>query len=138
MDYSLPGSPVHGISREEYWSGLLFPSSEDFPTQEIGLTAPALAGGLFTSEPSGEPSRLLERPKLKPSGYRLLAKDMQPRERSRIAGGNAEWHSHLGKELSRFLSSQTYSSHPIQLCPAWVFILEEWKHDHTETCTQRT
>ena len=26
MDYSLPGSSVHGISRQEYWSGLPFPS----------------------------------------------------------------------------------------------------------------
>ena len=26
VDSSLPGSSVHGISRQEYWSGLLFPS----------------------------------------------------------------------------------------------------------------
>ena len=25
MNYSLPGSSVHGISRQEYWSGLPFP-----------------------------------------------------------------------------------------------------------------
>ena len=26
MDYSPPGSSVHGILQEEYWSGLPFPS----------------------------------------------------------------------------------------------------------------
>ena len=26
MDYSLPGSSVHGFSRQEYWSGVLLPS----------------------------------------------------------------------------------------------------------------
>ena len=31
MDCSLPGSSVHGISREEYWSGLPFPSPGDLP-----------------------------------------------------------------------------------------------------------
>ena len=32
MDCSLLGSSVHGVSREEYWSGLLFPSPGDsFP-----------------------------------------------------------------------------------------------------------
>ena len=34
MDCSLPGSSVHGFSRQEYWSGLPFPSpGEGFPTQ---------------------------------------------------------------------------------------------------------
>ena len=31
MDCSLPGTSVHGISREEYWSGLPFPSPGDLP-----------------------------------------------------------------------------------------------------------
>ena len=38
MDCSLPGSSVHGFSRQEYWSGLPFPSPSGFsrprdPTQ---------------------------------------------------------------------------------------------------------
>ena len=33
MDYSLPGSSVMEFSREEYWSGQLFPSLEDLPDQ---------------------------------------------------------------------------------------------------------
>ena len=30
-DYSLPGSSVQGFSRQEYWSGLPFPSPGDLP-----------------------------------------------------------------------------------------------------------
>ena len=33
MDYSLPGSSVCGIFRQEYWSGLPFPPPGDLPTQ---------------------------------------------------------------------------------------------------------
>ena len=29
MDYSLPGSAVHGILQAKYWSGLPFPPPED-------------------------------------------------------------------------------------------------------------
>jgi len=32
VDCSLPGSPVHGFSRQEYWSGVPLPS----PTEEPG------------------------------------------------------------------------------------------------------
>ena len=46
MDCSLPGSSVHGILRQEYWSGLLFPSPEDLPNSGIeprSLMSPAMA-----------------------------------------------------------------------------------------------
>ena len=35
MDCSLPGSSVHGISQQEYWNELLFPSSGDLPDPGI-------------------------------------------------------------------------------------------------------
>ena len=35
MDCNLPGSSIHGISRQEYWSGLPFPSPGDLPDQDI-------------------------------------------------------------------------------------------------------
>ena len=44
-----------GFSREEYWSGLPFPSPGNLPDPEIEPTSPALAGGFFTTEPSGKP-----------------------------------------------------------------------------------
>jgi len=43
-----------GFSREEYWSGLPFPSPGDLPNpgmESASLASPALAGGFFTSVP---------------------------------------------------------------------------------------
>ena len=55
MDYSPPGSSVHGISRQKYWSRLPFPSPGDLPNPGIEPMSPALAGGFFTTEPPGKP-----------------------------------------------------------------------------------
>ena len=45
-----------GFPRQEYWSGLRFPSLGDVPDPGIQLVSPALADGFFTTEPSGKPS----------------------------------------------------------------------------------
>ena len=37
IECSLPGSFVHGISRQEYWSGLSFLLEGTFPTQGLNL-----------------------------------------------------------------------------------------------------
>ena len=45
------------FSRQEYWSGLPFPSG-DLPnpvTEPTSLTSPALTGGFFTNAPLGKP-----------------------------------------------------------------------------------
>ena len=42
-----------GFSRQDYWSGLPFPSPADLPG--IKPMSPALAGRLFTTEPLGKP-----------------------------------------------------------------------------------
>ena len=42
------------FSRQEYWSGLLFPSLRDLPTpgmELLSLGSPALAGRFSTTEP---------------------------------------------------------------------------------------
>ena len=44
------------FSRQEYWSGLLFPSPEGLPDAGIEPESPALAGGFFTAEPAGKTS----------------------------------------------------------------------------------
>ena len=44
-----------GFSRQEYWSGLPFPSPGDLPDPEIQLTSPALSGRFFTTEPPWKP-----------------------------------------------------------------------------------
>ena len=46
-----------GFSRQEYWSGLLFPSPGDLSDPGMEPESPALAGRFFTSEPSGKPLR---------------------------------------------------------------------------------
>ena len=40
-----------GFHRQEYWSGLPFPSPGDLPDSEMEPVSPALAGGFFTAEP---------------------------------------------------------------------------------------
>ena len=41
--------------RQEYWSGLPFPSPGDLPGPGIQPTYSALAGGFFTTAPLGKP-----------------------------------------------------------------------------------
>ena len=43
------------FSGKEYWSGLSCPPPGDLPDLGIEPTSPALAGGFFTTEPSGKP-----------------------------------------------------------------------------------
>ena len=43
------------FSRQEYWTGLPFPTPEDLPDPEIEPTSLALAGGFFTTMPLGKP-----------------------------------------------------------------------------------
>ena len=54
---SPPVSPIHGISRQEYWSGLAFPSPGDLPDPGIKpacLVSPALTGGFFITSTTWE------------------------------------------------------------------------------------
>ena len=48
-----------GFSRQEYYSGLPFPSPRDLPDPGIELVSPALAGRFFTTEPPGKPSYVI-------------------------------------------------------------------------------
>ena len=44
-----------GFSRQEYWSGLPFPSPGDLPDPGIKPRSPALQADALTSEPLGKP-----------------------------------------------------------------------------------
>ena len=44
-----------GFSRQEYWSGLPFPSPGDLPDPRIEPGSPALQAGSLLSEPPGKP-----------------------------------------------------------------------------------
>ena len=48
-------SPSMGFSRQEYWSGLPFPSPGDLPDPGIKPRSPALEADALTSEPPGKP-----------------------------------------------------------------------------------
>ena len=55
MDCSPPGSLSMGFSRQEYWSGLPFPSSGDLPNPVIDSGSPALQADALWSEPPRSP-----------------------------------------------------------------------------------
>ena len=45
-----------GFSRQEYWSGLPFPSPEDLPNPGIKPRSPALQADALSSEAPGKPT----------------------------------------------------------------------------------
>ena len=47
--------PSMGFSRQEYWSGLPFPSPGDLPDPEFKPGSPALQADSLPPEPSGNP-----------------------------------------------------------------------------------
>ena len=53
ITYQAP--PSMGFSRQEYWSGLPFPSPGDLPNPRIEPGSPALQADALTSEPPGKP-----------------------------------------------------------------------------------
>ena len=53
MAYQAP--PSMGFSRQEYWSGLPFPSPGDLPNSGIEPGSPTLQADVLTSEPPGIP-----------------------------------------------------------------------------------
>ena len=58
MDCIPPGSSVHGISQQEYWSGVPFSLPGDLPDPEIEPTTPALAGRFIATEPLEKPDEV--------------------------------------------------------------------------------
>ena len=69
IDCSLPGSSVHGILRQEYWSDLPFPITGNLPhpgIESMSLVSPALVGRFFfffTTEPREKPYTGSDNPK---------------------------------------------------------------------------
>ena len=57
----LPGSSVHGILRQEYWSGLPCPPPGNLPNpgiESMPLTSPKLQADSLSTEPPGKPTWL--------------------------------------------------------------------------------
>ena len=62
MDYSPPGSSTMGFPRQEYYSGLPFPTPGVLPKPGIkheSPASPALADEFFTTAPPGKPQHQL-------------------------------------------------------------------------------
>ena len=51
-----------GFPKQEYWTGLPFPSPGDLLNPGIEPASPALEGELFITETPGKPSLIEERP----------------------------------------------------------------------------
>ena len=76
MDYRLPGSSIRGIFRQEYWSGLPFPSPGDLPNPGIEPGSPALQVDSLLSEPPGKPTVVFTIGKYRCVGIPVLFKPM--------------------------------------------------------------
>ena len=59
MDCDLPGSSSMGFSRQEYWSGLPFPSPGDIPNPGIEPGSPTLQADSLLLSPQGSPGEAL-------------------------------------------------------------------------------
>ena len=55
MDYSLPGSSVHGIFQARILEWVAVPLSRDLLDPETESVFPALTSGFFTTESPGKP-----------------------------------------------------------------------------------
>ena len=78
MDCSLPGSSVHGFSRQEYWSGLPCPPPEDLPDPGSEPVSPALAGRFFTTVP---PEKGQSLPQVPNSKFNQKSDNIQKKKR---------------------------------------------------------
>ena len=69
MDCRPPGSSIHGFPRQEYWSGLPFPSPGDLPDPGIEPKSLTLQADTLTSEPPGKPIKKAEHQRI--DGFEL-------------------------------------------------------------------
>ena len=61
-----------GFPRQEYWSGLPFPSPGDLPDPRMESMSPALAGRFFITEPPEKPNSILTNIFFYPDEYNYL------------------------------------------------------------------
>ena len=84
-----------GFPRQEYWTGLRFPSPGYLPHPGTEPTSPALAGGVFTSSLRGSPYNGIL---LSPPGY-LPDLRIKPTSHVSCIGRQVLHHQHLGTPL---------------------------------------
>ena len=69
--------PSMGFSRQEYWSGLPFPSPGDLSNPGIKPRSPTLQADILTSEPPGKPRRREVKSKGEKERYKHLNAEFQ-------------------------------------------------------------
>ena len=104
LDCTLSGSFVHGIPRQEYWSGLPRSPLGDVPNPRIKPTSPALQADSLPSEPPGKSTdNNINIPKC-PSGYVISngeRSNAKPGQGGAVAG--VEWKEGCGGMLNSLL-----------------------------------
>ena len=122
-----PGSSVHGILQQEYWSGLPFPSPGDLPHPGIKPESPALTGKFFTTESAGKPQALGRDgeigiwPSLEGYNEAALLHSAGPQ-------GQKQWQTDTDILEHSSLSHPSWASCPAP--PCWPFAQGTWSSIH--------
>ena len=90
---SPPGSSVHRIFQQEYWSGLPFPTPGDLPDpgiEPMSPMSPTLGGIFFTTQATWEPYHSRKTVTVCSRDKRLLFRDSPPWPRVRLDSSQFE------------------------------------------------
>ena len=139
IDCSPLGSSVHEFPKQSYWNGLPFPSPENLPNPGIKLVSlvpPAssvLAGGFFTTMPSGKPLYLIPFIKIVLNELKTFFKEKSKTFKN--LGGTFRWvwrfvfnTRKATGEITKGKSMQIYAS------PSVVMGLPRWLRGKESTC----
>ena len=103
--------PSMGFSRQEYWSGLPFPSPGDLPNPGIEPRSPTLQADMLTSAPPGKPlnTRIqsLRKPPIETQNFRPKSK-ISKVERSQVERRRGRRQERVAKEVALQMSPATY------------------------------
>ena len=73
---ALQAPPSMGLSRQEYWSGLPFPSPGDLPDPGIKSRSPSLLADSLSSDPLGKPHTMKYQTIKKKKGNNAICSNM--------------------------------------------------------------
>ena len=124
MDCSPPGFSVHGIFQVRVleWGTISF-SRGSCPPRDWTHVSCIGRWVLYHWAIREAPSHLLEWPKSKTLAIPNAGRDLEPQERSYIAGRNAKWYSHFRRQLGSFLQSYILT---IWSCNFIPWYLSKW------------
>ena len=121
MDYSLPGSSVHGILQARKLEWIVIPFSRKFPDPGIEPMFPgfpALAGRFFTPEPSGKPLCWPSIHWRREHGYQSMSITQVRQEVLKVEYGKTERHVKISNtHYTIWLVTSVQLSSVAQSCP---------------------